>query len=241
MNFDAIFARHERIAFQFSGGRDSTAALYLLRPYWGRMRVYHVDTGDQFPETQAVVEAVSYDVEIHVIYTDVRAVRAEFGLPSDLVPVDNGEFGRHVSGNQVKINGRYGCCFKSLMEPMHHRMIEDDVTLIVRGQRDDEYATPPLRSGALAGGFELLYPIQEWTGAMVMDYLTENNLPVAPYYARGMTQAPECMGCTAWWDEGRAAYLQEYHPVAFVKFAKDMATVREEIVRQYAKMEYKGV
>ena len=39
-------ARHEKIGFQFSGGRDSVAALHVMRPHWDRMAIYITDTGD---------------------------------------------------------------------------------------------------------------------------------------------------------------------------------------------------
>lgn len=231
---ESAFNRHARVGFQFSGGRDSTAALYLLRPYWNRMRVYHLDTGDQFPETKAVVAQVEADMgrPMELIVGDVAKVRREYGLASDLVPVDNTELGRHVSGHETKIIGRYECCAKSLMLPMHERMRQDGVTLIVRGQRDDEYATPPKRSGDLGAGFEVLYPIQSWSAADVDGFIAEQKLPVAPFYARGMKRAPECMGCTAWWDEGRAAYLRDYHPVKFVAYQKNMRVLRKEIAQQ---------
>jgi 3'-phosphoadenosine 5'-phosphosulfate sulfotransferase (PAPS reductase)/FAD synthetase len=234
---ESAFARHQRIGFQFSGGRDSTAALYLLRPYWSRMTVYHLDTGDQFPETRAVVEAVERDMPIVRIRGDVRTVREQFGMPSDLVPVDNIDVGRLVSGREVKLQSRYECCWRSLMVPMHQRMIDDGVTLIVRGQRDDEYASPPKRSGETGDGFEVLYPIQNWTGEQVSDYLKDNGLPIAPFYERGARRAPECMGCTAWWDEGRAAYLREYHHAAFENYETNMKVIRIEIDRQYAMLE----
>ena len=226
------FARHERIGFQFSGGRDSTAALYLLRPYWHLMTVYHLDTGDQFPETRDVVDQVAREVPILRIQTSAARVREEFGLPSDVVPVDNSELGRKVSGRGVKLQSRYDCCWRTLMQPMHQRMQDDGITLLVRGQRDDEYAEPPLRSGGVANGFEVLYPIQDWTGEQVSKYLVGNGLPIAPFYARGMRRAPECMGCTAWWDEGRGAYMKAYHPRAHSEFVKCIAIVRAEIKHQ---------
>lgn len=230
----AAFNRHERIAFQFSGGRDSTAALYLLRPYWDRMTVYHLDTGDQFPETRAVVDAVAKDVPIVRVLSDVAAVRAEFGMPSDIVPVDSSSFGRAVSGRTVALQSRYECCARALMNPMHARMVQDGITLLVRGQRDDEYAAPPMRSGDVLDGFEVLYPIQGWTGEQVSAWLVEHRLPLAPFYERGMKRAPECMGCTAWWDEGRAAYLKQYHPEAFTNFYRRIDIVRAEIDHQGA-------
>lgn len=228
----AAFGRHDRIAFQFSGGRDSTAALYLLRPYWDQMTVYHLDTGDQFPETRAVVEAVELDVPIVRILSDVFKVRADHGYPSDIVPVDSTELGRKVSGREAQLQSRYDCCARALMIPMHDRMLADGITLLVRGQRDDEYASPPLRSGDAADGFEVLYPIQSWTGSDVSAYLVENKLPLAPFYERGMRRAPECMGCTAWWDEGRAAYMRDHHPDAYASFSRRINIVRAEINHQ---------
>jgi 3'-phosphoadenosine 5'-phosphosulfate sulfotransferase (PAPS reductase)/FAD synthetase/ubiquinone/menaquinone biosynthesis C-methylase UbiE len=233
----SAFTRHARIGFQFSGGRDSTAALYLLRPYWDRMTVYHLDTGDQFPETRAVVAQVEKDVPLVRIYSDVAKVREQHGLASDLVPVDNTDIGRMVSGRQVKLQSRYDCCARTLMLPMHERMRRDGITLIVRGQRDDEYAAPPKRSGESGDGFEVLYPIQTWTGEQVSAYLKDNGLPLAQFYERGARRAPECMGCTAWWDEGRAGYMRDHHPEAFEAYRANMKTIRIEIDRQYQMLE----
>ena len=228
------FSKHHRVGFQFSGGRDSTAALYLLKPLWGRMTVYHVDSGDQFPEIRAVVARVAEDVHIEFIHGAVGQVQQQHGMPSDLVPVDATEIGRMVSGRPTKIQSRYDCCARTLMLPMHQRMRDDGITLLVRGQRDDEFAEPPLRSGAVADGFELLYPIQHWTGAEVSSYLESNGLPVAPFYAQGMNRAPGCMGCTAWWDEGRARYLRQNHPEAHAVYMHRMADITKEISQQSA-------
>ena len=231
------FARHRGgVAFQFSGGRDSTVALYLLRNHWQDMRIYHLDTGDQFPETRAVVAQVECDlagagVELVRIKSDVDAVRQQFGYPSDLVPIDNTDVGRMVSGRAVILQGRYECCARALMNPMHERMLADGITLIVRGQRDDEYASAPMRSGEVRDGLEVLYPIEDWTAESVMGFIEANDLPVAPFYERGTRRAPECMGCTAWLDEGRAAYMRDYHPRKHSVFIKRMAEIQREVHR----------
>ncbi|MGE8318354.1 MAG: PLxRFG domain-containing protein [Comamonas sp.] len=173
---EQAFNRHERIGLQFSGGRDSTATLYLLRDYWPRMVIYHLDTGDQFPETKQVVKDVQRDLDeagcsLTVVRSDVFAVRREHGLPSDLVPVDNHNFvGRQVSGAAQPIQSRYECCARTLMAPLHDRIRADGITLLIRGQRDSEYATPPVRSGGEVDGIEFLYPIQEWTEDDVMAF-----------------------------------------------------------------------
>lgn len=237
---ESAFRRHRNIAFQFSGGRDSTAALFKLRDRWEQMTVYHVDTGDQFPETREVVEAIDKLLPRPMvrIVTDVKGSRVQHGFPSDLVPVDNTQVGQLVSGRKVKIVSRYDCCAHNLMVPLHRRMLEDGMTLIVRGQRDEEYAKPPMRSGQVSPeGFEVLYPIQDWDNAQVDAYIKAEGAPVAPFYARGMKRAPECMGCTAWWNEGRFTYLREHHPEAYERIAFRVNAVHAEIRRQQAQLE----
>ena len=226
-----------KVGFQFSGGRDSTAALYTLRPYWDFMQVYHVDTGDHFPETIAVVKAVEADLAaagllLHRVFTDVPAAREEQGMPTDLVPAANTTIGRLVSGLTVRLQGRFDCCARNLMNPLHERMQQDGITLLVRGQRTDEYAQTPLRSGDTADGFEVLYPIEDWTAADVMAYLEAQGLPIArSFYDSGMTHGSDCMGCTGWWDEGRAAFLAANYPVTHGEFLKRMALIQTEVTR----------
>jgi len=142
-----------------------------------------------------------------------------------------------LSGRTVKIISRYECCSRALMTPMHDRMKADGITLIIRGQRDDEYASPPKRSGDVADGFEVLYPIQSWGAPDVDRYLADHQMPVAPFYERGARRAPECMGCTAWWDEGRAEYLRQHHPKAHLAYTERMQVIRGEISRQLAMLE----
>lgn len=208
----AAFARHERIAFQFSGGRDSLCALFMLRPYWARMTVYHLATGDDFPETQAIVANVAAAVPRFVQVDGYsRQTREAFGLSTDLMPANATRMGFVQSGTPVPMIHRYDCCARSIMLPMWQRMQADGITLIVRGQRAEDLANPPARSGAVDGGIELLFPIEGWTTEQVMLALDAMDVPVPRFYAEGMDKAPECMTCTAWWNERRGAYLAKYH------------------------------
>jgi 3'-phosphoadenosine 5'-phosphosulfate sulfotransferase (PAPS reductase)/FAD synthetase len=55
--------RHEpgRVALMFSGGKDSRALIEMFRPYLDGIIVYHLDTGDLWPETREYVAAVAAD------------------------------------------------------------------------------------------------------------------------------------------------------------------------------------
>lgn len=231
------FNRHERVGLQFSGGRDSTATLYLLREYWPLLTVYHVDAGDQFPETRDIVQKVRAEVlaaggRFEVIVSDVHESRRVHGWPTDLLPADNTPLGRRVAGEQLQLVGRYECCARNIMLPMHQRVLADGCTLLIRGQRDSDYAAPPLRSGDTSEGLEFLYPIQSWSGDDVERYLRVNGLPIADYYPEGIKRASDCMTCTAWWDDGRAQYLRRFHPEQHKIFIDRAVLVRNAIAKQ---------
>jgi phosphoadenosine phosphosulfate reductase len=225
------FGRHDKIAFQFSGGKDSLAALYLLKPYWDRMTVYHCDAGDQFPETEAVVSEIAKQVpKFVVIEGRVFDVWDEFGFPTDVIPTYNTQLGRMVkSGRELKLIDRYTCCFLSLMIPMHNRMIEDGITMIVRGQKDVDYKTPPYRTGDYGDGFEFLYPIEDWTDEETLKYLEDIGVEPPAFYRHGITNSPECMVCTAWLDEKKADYMKDCHPLEYRVYQKRLKLIKAEI------------
>jgi len=147
------------------------------------------------------------------------------------MPTDHTPAGRLVSGLPSLID-RYECCYRSLMAPMHQRMLEDGITLIIRGQRDSDYVTPPMRSGDSDGQIEVFYPIQDWTDQDVMEYLAWLGIEPTPFYDHGLSTTPECMTCSAWWDDGRAAYLKQHHPEKHAEYVAKLQTVRAAIMNQ---------
>lgn len=215
MDLSAILARHDKIALQLSGGRDSLACLELLRPHWHLITVYWCNTGSPYPETLEIIEWVKAEVPFFVeIKGRQPQVIQMFGLPSDIVPASRTPLGIAVSGKSTQlIQDRYSCCARSMMNPTHERMVADGVTLIIRGQKDDDTYRSPLRSGSIVDGVELLFPIENWTHDDVMSYLTQKAVPIPRFYEH-MDSAPDCMTCSAWWENGAVKYLKQFHPEA---------------------------
>ena len=214
MNFDSVLSRHERIALQFSGGKDSIAVLYVMKPYWDRVTVYFCNSGDPLPETLEIWNVIRDMVPNSVEIQGARKETASsLGLPSDVVPTTSTWYGRNIAGDTgFPIVDRYTCCLFSIMQPLHDQMVKDGVTLIIRGQRNADKNKSPVRSGDVKDGIEFLFPIQEWSDREVFDYLTEVSAPVPPYYDAGMSSAPDCLGCTAWLEHGLPQYLKKKHP-----------------------------
>lgn len=212
MTVEAAISRHERVALQFSGGKDSLACLLLLREFWPRLTVYWTNIGRPFPETLALMDWVRARVPRFVEIAGARdAVLAQHGWPTDIVPAANTPFGVMVAGGGLLLQDRYACCYRSMMLPMHSRMIEDGITLIIRGQRNSDRLKSPVRSSAVLDGFEFLFPIEDWSRDDVMAFLEKEGAPIPRFYEI-MQDAPDCLDCTAWWDTRAFAYVKKYHP-----------------------------
>lgn len=212
---------HERVAFQFSGGKDSTAALLLMRDAWPRMTVYWLNSGDAFPETAAFVRRVAAHLPRFVeVQGRVNEVIGEFGPPADVIGADASETAWAMGvGRGHRLQDRALCCLRSKMAPMHQRMLDDGITMIVRGQKKADHYKGPFSSGDVVGGFEFLYPIETWTDSDVFDYLDAQEL-MPPLYDKGMKRSGDCMSCSAWLGDGRDRYLADNHPEAHRVFVQ---------------------
>jgi phosphoadenosine phosphosulfate reductase len=230
---DAIeqaIGRHSKIALQLSGGRDSMACLYLLRPYWDRLTVYWCNTGAPFPETvewmAAVRAMVPNFVEIEGRNSDVLA---QFGMPSDIVPSSHTPIGLLATRRYgIVLQDRYSCCARTMMVPTHERMLADGITLIIRGQRADDVVKADTKSGDVHDGIELLYPIEHWSADDVMAFLRKVDAPIPRFYEM-LNSAPDCMTCSAWWEHGTSKYLKRYHHPVYLEVQRRLDIINEAV------------
>jgi 3'-phosphoadenosine 5'-phosphosulfate sulfotransferase (PAPS reductase)/FAD synthetase len=221
--------RHGRGALHFSGGKDSLALVYLLRPSWDRLTLYHVDTGDLLQEVREIVDMVEGMVpDFRRIETDAKGWTAAVGLPSDLVPTSSTPMGLSIGASKRRIVDRFDCCAINLMIPMHQRMIADGVKLVIRGTKRADLARLPVESGDTGSGYELWLPLQEWSHDEVFAYLRRVGAPICRVYEHKVN-APECATCPAWWSEGRAEYLKKHHPDLFEVYRAKLAAVAAEV------------
>lgn len=229
-----LLKKHENIALQVSGGRDSIAMFYLMREHGvlDRMTVYWVNTGDALPETleiMAVIRHLSPNfVEIQGNQPDVIA---RFGIPSDIVPRSSTPIGIATGQSNVLMQDSYSCCARVVMEPMHRRMLEDGVTLIVRGQRNSDDHQAPLKSQDIELGIQYFFPIEEWSDDEVDAYLLDQGAPIHSCYAY-MKKMPDCKSCSGWWDDKRSVYLKTCHPDAHVEYQRRLDIIRENAHKQ---------
>ena len=232
---DLIRQHAGRVALQFSGGRDSLAMLLLLRPLWDALTVYHVDTGDAYPETRALIMRARAAVPRFVeVQGDAPAITDAHGWPSDVLPA--GANWPFEGIERLRLIDRHWCCYASHMEPLHRQIRADGVTLVLRGQRDDDAAKSPVGHGQTVDGITIAYPIAGWSAEQVERYIAAHGWDVPPYYAAGLTSAPDCMHCTAWLEHGALPYLERHHPVSAAIVNARLRAIRVAVEPHYARL-----
>jgi 3'-phosphoadenosine 5'-phosphosulfate sulfotransferase (PAPS reductase)/FAD synthetase len=221
--------RHERIALCASGGKDSLAVVYLLRPYLHRLQVYHLDTGDLLPEVMEIARHVEAMAPNFVrVQTDAMGWIAKHGLPTDLMPHSAHPIGRAMGEDRIALVPRYECCWANLMQPLWDRIRADGNTLLIRGTKRIDMKRLPVPGGGNDSGVEFWLPIEDWSNADVFAYLRSVGAPICRVYDT-VTNSPECARCSAWWGERRAEYLRQHHPELWRDYSRRMRAVLAEL------------
>jgi 3'-phosphoadenosine 5'-phosphosulfate sulfotransferase (PAPS reductase)/FAD synthetase len=226
---------HKRPALTFSGGKDSLACLYLLRPWWDRVVVINANTGDQYPEMAERMQRVRELVPNFLTVTGPGRVighAIEQTYPADMVPVNATPNGRTITRepDRFKIHSYLECCLVNWWRPLHEKINELGVDLMIRGDREDESHRVPIHSGMKnPNGGTYLLPVQHWTEADVFAYLRAEGVEIPRWYAYG-TNSPECLHCTAWLSDGtgRWRYLRDFYPQAAAEVKRRMLLIQGE-------------
>ena len=227
--------KHGKIALQFSGGKDSLACLYLMRPHWDKITVFWLNTGAAPPSAVSRMNEIRAIVPHFVEWTSDQPKDIETnGYPVDMLPL------RTAAGNLmfeehdgIRLQPYMACCANNIWIPMHNAMRKMGITLIIRGQRNSDHRKALIRSGQSMDGFEVYFPLQDWTQDAVFQYLRDNEIKIPSHYAYG-TSSVDCWNCTAYLyeNQGRGAYLREAEPELYPKFMHVMKQIRSEVARE---------
>jgi 3'-phosphoadenosine 5'-phosphosulfate sulfotransferase (PAPS reductase)/FAD synthetase len=227
--------RHDKIALQFSGGKDSLAALYLCKPWWDKITVYWLNTGAIPPSSIKRMDKIRALVPHFVeILSDQPADIEANGYPVDILPLRTHNGARMFEEHDgIKLQPWMSCCANNLFLPMHARMIQDKITLIIRGQRNEEQRKAVIRNGQSMDGFEVYFPLENWTQQQVFDFLLDNDIEIPPNYQYDMASV-DCWDCTAYLftNGGRGAYLRAHEPELYPKYIHILKQIRAEVTRE---------
>lgn len=194
-------------SIQISGGIDSLAMLFHLKPRWNDSIVMWGDSSAAYPETYVLM------ARIKAMVPRFRAVRsnqpdsiAQYGIPVDVVPVKYSRQGEMAFGPQpVQYQSYLDCCSRVLWAPMQRACLAMGIDTIYRGQRSEDERKAPIRTGHVDEfGIRHVFPLEGWTRKQVMAFCEKECPDLIPdYYRKGETSSRDCWDCTAYRNENQ--------------------------------------
>lgn len=214
---------------QFSGGKDSLACLYLLKPRWDAITVAWTNTGAAFPETVEFMQRIKALVP-HFLEIKSEQNIGRQGYPADLLPTERTVLGQAVADRPARLfQSRWSCCSAAIWGPMHQAMKDIGAKVIIRGQKRSDNLKAPIEGGFTYDGMRIEFPIADWTDADVYAFLDREGVELPPNYKAGMRTGLDCWNCTAYLAENanKFSYMREHHPEKFISVKAVLDDLRE--------------
>ncbi len=171
----SVLENETEIVVPWSGGKDSTVVLALLREAKIDFTAIHVDTGLEFPETEEYVELLTRKLNLRL-----EIVRAPVGKRF-------GELGEEYL--------RRRDCTKDKIRTLYEYVREHfEDPVLVNGDRITESRARSFRPDVYKDEFRVFSPIKYWSNLDEQMYLELRGIPNNPLYARGFYRVG-CKNC----------------------------------------------
>ncbi|WP_448206495.1 phosphoadenosine phosphosulfate reductase domain-containing protein [Azospirillum sp. sgz302134] len=238
-----MLGRHDRAVLQFSGGADSTALLYLARPYLDHITVLFTDTGATFPHVAEHVhrtcDALGARLQVIRPPMPVRDWHTARGLPSDIAPewATADMAWTQKDPPATLLQPTMACCAAMLWQPTMAAVTASGATLVLRGSKaaDERVGARP---GFLLDGIEYASPLWDWTDADVLAYLRAEGVTLPKHYEH-VKDSLDCTLCTghtgAHYAKARTAYIRDHHPEVWAELAPRMRAVSAVLKAEQAR------
>jgi phosphoadenosine phosphosulfate reductase len=218
------------LGLSFSGGKDSLACWYLYKDQ--NPIVFWANTGKAYPETIDLINKIKSEaVEFIEVMTDQARQIKEFGLPSDIVPVDNTKEGMLLTGEKpVMVQSYFNCCYENKAKPLLEAAKKRGITKMIRGQRLDDSHKSIAKHGSIVDGIMFIQPIETWSKQQVLAFLrTQGSLP--DHFAIDHSSL-DCYDCTAYLNNSadRVAYTKEKHPKLYEEYKISMDRLKTAVL-----------
>lgn len=216
------------IALLYSGGKDSTACLKILREQGllDQTCVVWTNTGDAYPETLALMQrtrdAVPHFCEVR---TNVLGWKQENGIPTDILPVSSTPIWRIAYGATAPAMVLpSACCGANLWMPMFNFLAQSRFKIVVRGEKNCDVPRGPIRNMQIVNGMTYLLPLEDWSDADVVAYLGDE-LP--DHYTQGAMTSLDCLHCTGYMDEiaKKSDYLRREYPEVWKDISQSLRAI----------------
>jgi len=158
------------------------------------------------------------------------AYHAQFGLPSDIVPVEASMPMRAYNGGAGQLlQSNFVCCNIMLWQPMQSALIADGIKHVYRGSKacDGHVGVP---DGFVdSHGITYHSPIWSWSDADVFAYLQEIGAMLPQHYGEA-NNSFDCLLCTAFLKSAgakeRLEYTREHYSKEWPELKRRLSIVR---------------
>lgn len=235
-----------KIYVSFSGGRDSTVLLHLVRSVYASTPAVFFDTGLEFPEIREFVNSKE-NIEIVRPAMSFRQVIKEYGYPiggKNMAHwIDLAQRGQPSGIRQMSADTKYGykkyawlvdapfrisekCCDKLKKEPAtrYHNETGRSPLIGTRAEESVIRAQTWVNSGEINkdSAIKSCTPLSIWRDADVKEYIRRFNLEISPIYSKGYDRTG-CAYCMfgIFSDPGRFVKLKHTHPQLWAYCMKD--------------------
>lgn len=208
-----------KVAVSWSGGRCSTAVLFMALEIDPEIKVIHNDTGVLYPETSGFVKSIAkqYNINLTIVKppTTFWGVCKQYGFPFE---VRRGK-------------GEPACCRLLKKYPTKRALKEQGVEAEITGIRVGE-ASNRMFIVAQRGQFYFakswgvwkFHPIALWTTNQLINFLKENSTPVNPVYDKYNLDREGCWPCTGY--KGWKEVMARTNPKFYAFMMKQMGPQR---------------
>ncbi len=249
-----MLGNHKHAVLQFSGGKDSTALLYVARPWLDRITVLFAETGATFPHLVKHIHATCERLNANLVTItppmDVLEHTRIHGLPADIVPVEaSAVMARFLNPPPAQLLQPYTqCCGAMLWDPMLRYVRDNGVDLVLRGSkaRDRRVGVGP---SAEVEGVTYLSPLWDWSDDDVYAYLREQGASLPDHYGFSQEDGRErpgaindsldCWLCTAHLahhGDEKMKYIRARYPDLWPVVSERMARVKSVLGAEMARI-----
>lgn len=205
----------------WSGGKDSTLVLYLVRQLEPNVDVVFNNTGIEYPETVRFINELMVAWNLNLIETKPKKTfwkcAEEFGFPD----------GTKRGSNKGRKDKTPHCCYYLKERPMLEEIrvhgwevIFDGITAVESWIRMFNARDRGTCYFNKKWNIQKVHPILYWTEEEVFAFFESEGIPNNPLYSQGLRRVG-CMACTAYkdWEATMAVVNPKLYSI--IKLRKD--------------------
>lgn len=225
---EQVFTHHQKVVCWYSGGKDSTTLMHLMRPWSKQVTVLSVIMDNAFPGVQKQVETTCEmwgfsDLQILAPPISFEQYVANYGWPSQLIHTSmDGPLLDPFYDGGPRLASWWHCSVLRVIWPLMQASQECQADAVLTAARKSDAPAhgrigPVIEAHdiGIAGWtrYDVLHP---WSTKQLWAYIDTHQLPLPPLYASkryATWEFSDCLNCPL--NSQQVSWLKEHEPRVF--------------------------